>query len=117
GQDTVGVKFSTSSTPMPFEAVKVIGYAPMAAVVPESVPPLYVTPVGSAPLSLTAGAGKPVAVTVKVAATLGVNVNEFALVMSGVSLIVSVKFCTALGVIPLLAVICNKYTLPAFGSG
>jgi len=77
-----------------------------AAGVPLSTPvaALNVTPLGSVPLWLRVCAGKPVEVTVNVPAVPTLKVVLFALVMAGAWFTVRVKFCVALGVTPLDAV-------------
>src|ERR1017187_8253309 len=89
---------------MPFDAVNVMGNVPLAVGVPLKTPALKVTPAGSAPDSVIVGAGNPVAVTVNDPAAPSVNVVLLALVMAGACLMVSVKFCTALGKTPFDAV-------------
>ena len=77
-----------------------------AAGVPLSTPVavLKVTPLGSVPLWLRVGAGKPVVVTVNDPAVPTLKVALFALVIAGAWFTVRVKFCVALGVAPLEAV-------------
>jgi hypothetical protein len=63
-----------------------------------------VTPPGRVPLMERVGAGTPVAVTVKVPANPMLKVVWLALVMDGPAVTVKVKFCTASGDTPLVAV-------------
>src|SRR5260370_37316508 len=82
---------------------------PVAVGVPLSVPvplPLLrnVTPVGKAPLSVMLGVGNPVVFTLNVPAAPTWNVVEFALVIVGGWLTVSVKFCVTFGLTPFCAV-------------
>jgi len=117
---TVNLKFWVAFGEMPFEAVMVIGYVPpvFAAGVPLSTPAdERVTPLGSAPVSLKVGAGKPVAVTVNDPADPTVNVVLAALVIESAWLTVSVKFWTALGATPLLAVKVMLYVPPVPAAG
>jgi len=74
--------------------------------VPASVPVagLKVTPPGRVPVMERVGSGTPIAVTLKVPANKMLKVTLLALVMDGPSVTVKVKFCTALGVTPLVAV-------------
>ena len=64
-----------------------------------------VTPPGRVPVSLRAGVGNPLAVTVNTPALPTWKLVAAALVMAGVWATVSVKFCWALGSVPLLALI------------
>src|SRR5580658_173586 len=97
--------------------MKAMGNFPFAVGVPESIPPLNVTPVGRVPDSVIVGAGKPVAVTVKVPATPLVKVVRDGDVMAGAWVTVSVKAWVAFGAIPFVAVIVISYvpSVPAAG--
>ena len=79
---TVRVKAWVALTPIPLDAVKVIGNVPVSVGVPESTLPLKVTPVGSAPDSVTVGDGLPVVVTVNVLDDPSANEALFAEVMA-----------------------------------
>ena len=63
-----------------------------------------VTPAGRVPVIERVGAGEPVAVTVKVPAEPRVKLALLGLVMTGAEFIVMLKFCVALGNVPLAAV-------------
>ena len=104
---TVSVKLWVASGATPFDAVKVTGKVPGAVGVPDSTPPVKVTPEGSAPDSEMVGAGFPLAVTVKLPAAPTLKVVELAEVMVGATwtvFTVKVKFCVASGAVPLVAV-------------
>jgi hypothetical protein len=80
---TVNVKFWVALGETPFDAVKMMGNAPVWVGVPLRTPALNVTPVGSAPDSAMLGVGVPVAVTVSEPATPSVKAVLVALVMAG----------------------------------
>jgi hypothetical protein len=106
---TVRVKACVALGVVPLAAVIVIGKLPLAVGVPLSVPAVKLTPAGSAPDSLNVGAGEPVAVTLNDPAVPTVKVVLFWLVIAGAVPVVAaftvrVKFCVALGVVPLAAV-------------
>jgi hypothetical protein len=84
---TVSVKLCAEN-PALLVAVNEIGKVPVCVGVPESTPPLNVTPVGSVPVSVIVGLGKPVAVTGKLPAVPSVNVVLLADVIAGASLTV-----------------------------
>ena len=64
-----------------------------------------VTPLGSAPLSLRAATGKPLLTMIIDSCAPVMTVALLALVMAGAWSTVRVKFCWALGSVPLLALI------------
>jgi hypothetical protein len=83
---TVSVKLCVAFGEMPFAAVIVIGYVPLAVAVPPSRPEveLSVTPAGNEPVSLNVIAvGEPLVVTVNEPAVPAVNVVLLALVIAG----------------------------------
>jgi hypothetical protein len=86
GWFTVSVKACVAFVPIPFWAVKVMGYVPAVPGrgVPLSTPVavLKVTPVGRVPVSLNAGAGKPVSMIVNDPADPTVNVAMLGLVIA-----------------------------------
>jgi hypothetical protein len=63
-----------------------------------------VTPDGKVPAIESIGVGEPVAATVKVPAMPSVKLALSALIMTGVRLIVMLKFCVASGAVPFAAV-------------
>src|SRR3954452_5548021 len=114
GQTTLNVKFCVASVPIPFAAVMIQAYGEPEAVPAPGVPAMVavllplsvnVTPLGSVPVRVIPLVGKPVVLTVNVwPLTPWVKVALLALVMAGAWLMVSVKFCVAFGVTPLLPV-------------
>jgi hypothetical protein len=103
---TLSVKFCVTGEPTPLLAVKTSGNDPVCVGVParRRVPGVNVTPDGSEPVTVTVGAGNPLSVTRKLPAALGANVVLLALVNSGGSSTVNVKFWTMLPATPLLNV-------------
>src|SRR3954451_7291855 len=127
GQTTLNVKFCVASVPIPFAAVMIQAYGEPEAVPAPGVPAMVavllplsvnVTPLGSVPVRVIPLIGKPVVLTVKVwPLTPWVKVALLALVMAGAWLMVSVKFCVAFGVTPLLPVMTIGERPPSVGPG
>ncbi len=121
GALTAMVKACVAFGSVPLVAVSVTGKDPLCVGVPESSPAAdNVRPVGRTPVvTLTVGAGKPVITTWNVVpAVLSRNVAVFALVIAGAWLTVSVKLCTALAPMPLVAVsvTCGRRRCPGQAS-
>ena len=73
---TFSVKAWVAGDSIPLVAVSVIGKLPACVGVPESTPPLNVTPLGSVPDSVMTGVGDPLAVGVNVPAAPSVKVVD-----------------------------------------